>query len=234
MRTLAVMVMLAGPAMAAGYPDGIPGDEVAQLIRAALAEAGQEAGDLAVPGRSFPACETVPQVAPRQGSWATAEVSCPAPVWSRAVRTGLAIPQRAVAEPEAAGSTGPMVVTLARSVARGAVLTAADVTLAPVAARAPDGIFTDPTDVIGRRTKAAMGEGKAVLLRQLEPDWLVEAGNPLVLIAAAGGLAVSAPAEALEDGAMGDVIRVVNLSSQREVKAIVTGRNSVTVQTNMR
>lgn len=233
MRALAVMMMLAGPA-AAGYPTGISGDEVAQLIRAALVQAGQDAGDLAVPGRAFPPCETVPEVAPRQGSWATAEVRCPAPVWSRAVRTGLAVPGRAGTQAEPPAAQGPMVVTLARSVARGAVLTAADVTLAPAAARAPDGIFTDPAAVIGRRTKAALGEGKAVLLRQLEPDWLVEAGNPLVLIAAAGGLAVSAPAEALEDGAMGDVIRVVNLSSQREVKAIVTGRNSVTAQTNMR
>lgn len=232
MRALAVMLMLAGPATAAGYPEGIPGEEVGRLIRAALAEAGQDAGDLAVPGRAFPACKSVPQVAPRQGSWATAEVTCPAPVWSRAVRTGLETARPVTEATETA--PGQMVVTLARSVARGAVLTAADITLAPAAARAPDGIFTDPADVIGRRTKAALGEGKAVLLRQLEPVWLVEAGNPLVLIAAAGGLAVSAPAEALEDGAMGDVIRVVNLSSQREVKAIVTGRNSVTAQTNMR
>ena len=53
-------------------------------------------------------------------------------------------------------------------------------------------------------------------------------------LAAAGGLAVSAPAEALEDGGMGDVIRVLNLSSQREVKVVVTGQNSVMAQTNMR
>jgi flagella basal body P-ring formation protein FlgA len=33
---------------------------------------------------------------------------------------------------------------------------------------------------------------------------------------------------------MGDVIRVLNLSSQREIKAVVTGKNSVTAQTNMR
>jgi flagellar basal body P-ring formation protein FlgA len=73
-----------------------------------------------------------------------------------------------------------------------------------------------------------------VLLRQLEPVWLIAKGNPVVLVATAGGLAVSAPAEALEDGGMGDVIRVLNLSSQREIKAVVTGKNSVTAQTNMR
>jgi flagella basal body P-ring formation protein FlgA len=56
----------------------------------------------------------------------------------------------------------------------------------------------------------------------------------VVLVASAGGLSVSAPAEALEDGGMGDVIRVLNLSSQREVKVVVTGQNSVMAQTNMR
>lgn len=127
-----------------------------------------------------------------------------------------------------------MVVTLARSVPRGAMLTAEDLTLASAGARGPDGIFTNPADVIGRRTKAAIGEGRPVLLRQLEPVWLIAKGNPVVLVATAGGLAVSAPAEALEDGGMGDVIRVLNLSSQREIKAVVTGKNSVTAQTNMR
>jgi flagella basal body P-ring formation protein FlgA len=72
------------------------------------------------------------------------------------------------------------------------------------------------------------------MLRQLEPDWMVAKGNPVVLMASAGGLSVSAPAEALEDGGMGDVIRVLNLSSQREVKVVVTGQNSVMAQTNMR
>ncbi len=147
------------------------------------------------------------------------------------MRTGAAVPATVAREADTAER---MVVTLARSVARGVVLTAEDVTLAPAAARAPDGIFTDPAQVIGRRTKAAIGEGRAVLLRQLEPVWMVAKGNPVVLMANAGGLSVSAPAEALEDGGMGDVIRVLNLSSQREVKVVVTGKNSVTAQTNMR
>jgi flagella basal body P-ring formation protein FlgA len=147
------------------------------------------------------------------------------------LRTGAAPARLTSAEVDAAA---PMVVTLARSVAKGVVLTTEDVTLAPAGARIPDGIFTDPDDVIGRRTRAAIGEGRAVLLRQLEPDWMVAKGNPVVLVASAGGLSVSAPAEALEDGGMGDVIRVLNLSSQREVKVVVTGQNSVMAQTNMR
>lgn len=232
MRALAVLLMAATPALGMDYPAGVPGAEVGRLVRDAMAAAGEAVPDFANPVRAFPPCAGVPEVLPRQGSWATAEVRCAAPVWSRAVRTGAAVPAPLVkAEtPE----EGPMVVTLARSVEKGAVLGLDDLTLAPAGARTPDGIFTDPADVVGRRTRATLGEGKPVLLRQLEPVWLVARGNPVVLMAAAGGLAVSAPAEALEDGGMGDVIRVTNLSSGREVKAVVTGRNTVAAQTNMR
>lgn len=224
---------LAGTAAAAEFPAGVPGAEVGRLVRAAMAEAGVNAPDFADPARSFPACNGVPEVSPRQGSWATAEVRCSAPVWSRAVRTGAGEASRPVAGvPEQAGPQ--MVVVLARSVPRGALLTAEDILLAPATLRGADTIFTDPADVIGRRTKAALGEGRPILLRQLEPVWLVAKGNPVVLLARAGGLAVSAPAEAMDDGGMGDVIRVLNLASGREVKAIVTGKNSVTAQTNMR
>ncbi|PLL12073.1 flagella basal body P-ring formation protein FlgA [Tabrizicola sp. TH137] len=228
------LMMAATPAAAMDYGAGVPGDEVGRLIRAAMEEAGQAVPDFADPARAFPPCGSVPEVLPRQGSWSTAEVRCDGPVWSRAVRTGAVTGGAAMAEPTDDAGEGPMAVVLARSVARGAVLTAEDVTLAPVGTRGPDGIFTDPAEVIGRRTKTALGLGKPVLLRQLEPVWMVARGNPVVLAASAGGLAVSAPAEALDDGALGDVIRVLNKSSGREVKAVVTGRNSVMAQTNMR
>lgn len=232
MKGLALVFLLATPALAADYPAGVPGEEVGRLIRAAMQAAGEAVPDFPDPARAFPPCDTVPDVGPRQGRWATAEVRCAAPVWSRAVRTGAGAPVVvAAAEP---ADAGPMVVVLARSVAKGAVLVADDLTLAPAGARAPDGVFTDPAEVVGRRTRAALGDGKPVLLRQLELVWLVAKGNPVVLVAQAGGLAVSAPAEALEDGGMGDVIRVTNLSSGRAVKAVVTGANTVTAQTNMR
>lgn len=229
------LMMAATPGLAMDYGGGVPGTEVGRLIRAAMAAAGQSVPEFADPARAFPPCAGVPAVLPRQGSWATAEVRCDAPVWSRAVRTGaVAAGASAATAAPPASDAGPVAVVLARSVARGAVLTAEDVTLAPAGTRGPDGIFTDPAEVIGRRTRTALGVGRPVLLRQLEPVWLVARGNPVVLVAMAGGLAVSAPAEALDDGGMGDVIRVLNTSSGREVKAVVTGRNSVIAQTNMR
>lgn len=234
MLRLALVLALAGSPALAGWPEGVPGAEVGRMVRAAMAGAGvADAPAFADPVRAYPACATDPVVSPRGGDWATAEVRCASPAWVRAIRTG-ARPEGVVASDGAEVASGPQVVTLVRSVAKGAVIGAGDVALRPMGARAVDGIFTDPAAVVGRRARAHLGEGQAVLVRQLEPDWLVETGNPLSLTAEAGGLAVSAPAEALEDGQLGDVIRVVNLSSRREVKALVTGRNIVIAQTNMR
>lgn len=228
-RVLALLLLMAQP-LWAGYPDGIPGAEMGRILRAALQAAGVDA-DMADPLRAFPACDTVPDVAPRAGDWTTAEVTCPAPRWSRALRTGARIATAAAPEQPTAA---PMAVTLSRSLPKGAVVTAADLTLQAVAGLSPDTTFRSVDEVAGRRLKAALGAGKAVLQRHVEPRWLVEPGAPLVLVAASGGLAVAAPAEALEPGALGDVVRVINRSSGREVKAVVTGPNRVAAQTNIR
>lgn len=230
---LALLLMLpATMAQAAGYPDGLPGAELGRLVRSALADAGIVA-EVADPIRPYPPCDVVPTVGPHDGSWTNAEVTCAAPHWVRVFRTGTG-PAPRVAKAAAPKIAEIMAVVLKHSLSRGTQIAADDVQLVPVSSVGPDQIFSDPAEVVGRRLKLSLGEGKPVLVRHLEPRWLVQPGAPLVLMAVAGSLAVSAPAEALDAGAEGDVVRVVNLSSGREVKAIVTGQNTVMAQTNMR
>ncbi|CAM3862625.1 flagellar basal body P-ring formation chaperone FlgA [Cereibacter sphaeroides] len=89
-------------------------------------------------------------------------------------------------------------------------------------------------DLIGRRLKVALAPGQPVLPRHLEPDWLVTRGGPVALRVAAGPIEVLAPAEALEDGALGDLVEVRNLSSGATLRATVTARNLAEVRPNMR
>lgn len=234
MRALVLSLLLACPAMAqaSGYPDGVPGAEVGRLVRAALAEAGMATG-VTDPIRPYPACDATPVVTAQDGAWTNALVTCAAPHWTRVLRTGTGpVPRVTVSKGDAADQ--PQALILRRSLSKGAVIGPDDLETGPVAGLGPDQIFTSPDDVIGRRLRLSLGAGKPVLARHLEPRWLVQSGAPLVLVAQAGSLSVSAPAEALESGGEGDVVRVVNLSSGREVKAIVTGPNTVTAQTNMR
>lgn len=232
-RALALLSLcLTAPPALAGYPEGVPGAEVGRLVRAALERAGVEVA-VTDPIRPYPACDGIPMVAPQDGSWTNAQITCDAPRWQRLLRTGAGPVPRITLTPDEP-SPGPMVLVLRRSLQRGEMVTAADVESVAAEALSPDQSFTDPGDVVGRRLKLSLGAGKPILARHLEPLWLVQSGAQVVLVAQAGGLVVSAPAEARDAGRSGDVVRVVNLSSGREVKAIVTGPNIVTAQTNIR
>ena len=232
MRAAAVLLILSTKAALAGYPDGVPGAEVGRLVRAALADAGQSV-TLNDPIRPYPPCNVLPVVTAQGGSWGNAKITCAAPHWQRLLRTGLGPVPRIMLTPDQPLDQ-PKALTLRRSLAKGALLGADDLELAPIAGLSPDQVFTDPADVVGRYLRQTLGAGRPVLARHLEPRWMVTPGAPLVLVAQAGGLSVSAPAEALDPGGEGDVVRVVNLSSGREIKAVVTGPNTVTAQTNMR
>lgn len=228
----ALILLLSAKAALAGYPDGVPGAEVGRLVRAALA-AANETAVVRDPIRPYPPCDAEPVVTPQGGNWGNAEITCTAPRWQRLLRTGLGpVPRITLTKGDTADQ--PMALTLRRSLGKGAVIAAGDVELAPLAGLTPDQVFTDPADVVGRHLKQSLGQGRPILARHLKPRWTVAPGAPLVLVAMAGGLSVSAPAEAREGGGEGDVVRVVNLSSGREVKAVVTGPNTVTAQTNMR
>ncbi len=232
MRAAVLILMLAAKAALAGYPDGVPGAEVGRLVRAALSAAGEKAS-VTDPIRPYPPCDAAPVVTGQGGAWGNVEITCAAPRWQRVLRTGLGPVPRITLTPEEPAEQ-PKALTLRRSLAKGAPIGAEDIELAPMAGLGPDQVFTDPADVVGRRLRQGLGAGRTVLARHLEPRWMVTPGAPLVLVAQAGGLSVSAPAEARDAGGEGDVVRVVNLSSGREVKAIVTGPNTVTAQTNMR
>jgi flagella basal body P-ring formation protein FlgA len=232
MRAVAVILMLSTKAALAGYPDGVPGAEVGRLVRAALDSAGVVV-EVTDPIRPYPPCDAVPVVTAQGGTWGNAEITCAAPRWQRVLRTGLGpVPRITLTRDEPAER--PLALILRRSLAKGAPIGADDLELAPIAGLSPDQIFTDPADVVGRSLRQSLGAGRTVLARHLEPRWMVTPGAPLVLVAQSGGLSVSAPAEARDAGGEGDIVRVVNLSSGREVKAVVTGPNTVTAQTNMR
>lgn len=232
MRAALVILILSTKVALAGYPDGVPGAEVGRLVRAALDSAGVSVA-VTDPIRPYPPCDAAPMVTPQDGGWGNAQITCAAPRWQRLLRTGLGPVPRITLTPDAPADQ-PMALTLRRSLAKGAPIGADDLELAPIAGLSPDQVFTDPADVVGRVLRQNLGAGRPVLARHLEPRWMVTPGAPLVLVAQAGGLSVSAPAEARDAGGEGDVVRVVNLSSGREVKAVVTGPNTVTAQTNMR
>lgn len=92
-------------------------------------------------------------------------------------------------------------------------------------------ILLNPADIIGMTPRRMVFAGKPVGNNDLQAPQIVSRGEAITMIFQSGGLKLTAQGRALEDGAKGDVIRVVNNSSKKSLDAIVTAENEVQVQT---
>ncbi|WP_126979234.1 flagellar basal body P-ring formation chaperone FlgA [Frigidibacter oleivorans] len=195
----------------AGEP--IPGARAAALVGAALARArlpGEGPAAVAAPLRPLPPCDHPPEVRPFQGRWSAAELSCDRPLpWRRVIRTG------AVAAPPPATAAAPdrhqpamAALTAARGLRRGAIVTPADLRLAPVAAIDPAQVLADPALATGRRLRVAVAAGQPLLERHLAPRQDVMAGHGVTVLFRGAGIEVATRGIALDTGAAGDLVRV--------------------------
>ena len=104
----------------------------------------------------------------------------------------------------------------ARTLQAGSVLVPEDMLL--VAADLP-GALTAPDLAVGQETRVAIYAGRPILASALGPAALVERNQTVVLRYRANGLSISTEGRALDRGAEGERIKVMNLAS----KAVVTG-----------
>ena len=91
-------------------------------------------------------------------------------------------------------------------------------------------ILLDSADLIGMTPRRMAYAGKYILAGQLEQPQLVERGEPVSIIYKSGPLTLTAKGRALQSGAKGDLIRITNINSSRNVDALVTGENLVIAQ----
>jgi flagella basal body P-ring formation protein FlgA len=61
-------------------------------------------------------------------------------------------------------------------------------------------------------------------------DTVVRRGETIALVFETPGISLSTSARALEDGAVGDNVRLINLSSNRTINATITGAGAARVQ----
>jgi flagella basal body P-ring formation protein FlgA len=94
----------------------------------------------------------------------------------------------------------------------------------------PD-ILLDPHDLIGMATRRGIQAGRPVLASQVSPPEMVSRNAPVTMTLETPYMTVTARGRALEDGAVGETVRVANLASGNEVLAVVSGRNAVRVRT---
>jgi len=117
----------------------------------------------------------------------------------------------------------------ARALPRGRTLTADDLSLTFMPYNQAKGALSDLDQALGSTLKTSLAAGAPLRERALGRSFLVRSGDTVILIARQGNLSASTTGEAKADGAMGDTITVINLSSKKNVRGRVVGPGKVEV-----
>lgn len=90
-------------------------------------------------------------------------------------------------------------------------------------------VITDPKEVIGKRTTLSINPGEILLEGMVEVVPLLRKGDQVFLLVENSKFKITALGEAKEEGRMGDRIRVVNLTTKREVYGRVLDAKTVII-----
>lgn len=123
------------------------------------------------------------------------------------------------------------IVTLARSLERGAPIKTSDVILErrPRAEVGRD-VITDSDLVIGQATRTALQAGRPLRPIDLTKPEAVQRGDSVTLVYEVPGIVLTMIGKATEGGAEGDIVTVINEQSKRSVQGVVSGPGHVTVR----
>jgi len=121
---------------------------------------------------------------------------------------------------------------LSTNLRKGALIGKSDIDYIKVTARnINQDYILDPQDLIGMTPKRVILSGQPIKAVDIDAPLMVERGKSVTMIFEEGGLRLTALGKALQNGAEGDLIRVVNSNSNRTIEAVITGSQEVTIKT---
>jgi len=122
------------------------------------------------------------------------------------------------------------VLVASHDMARGDVLTAADLTLRTMPrAEIPANSFSDNSHALGMEVRRGLREGQAIRATDIDEPLLVKRSSAVSLVFTSGALTLTARGQALRDGSRGEVVTVMNQQSKRVLEGTVTGPGEVTI-----
>ena len=119
--------------------------------------------------------------------------------------------------------------TLTRAISRGDEIRESDVTLERRPKIQTAGETIGIEDAVGLSAKRPLKAGEALRARDLVRADVVERNEPVTIVYEVPGIMLTVRGKALEGGARGDMISVLNVQSKRTVHAQVSGPGHVTV-----
>lgn len=122
------------------------------------------------------------------------------------------------------------VLCVAQALKRAHVLTGKDLILVkrPLSKLRGEAV-SEMDKVLGQALKRSVQAGQVITSNLLTPPVLVRRGDRVTIVAESPSLVISVPGEVRQNGSQGDLIRVKNLMSKREVVARVLNAKTVSV-----
>jgi flagellar basal body P-ring formation protein FlgA len=120
---------------------------------------------------------------------------------------------------------------LARRIQAGEVIAASDLRWLPVRDRGlPGNTVYDPGDLVGLSPRRSLAPGVPVVAADLKRPVAIAKGALVTLVLSAPNLQLTARGRALEDGAVGQSVRVANAQSRSVVAGVVLANGQVAVE----
>jgi flagella basal body P-ring formation protein FlgA len=123
-----------------------------------------------------------------------------------------------------------MVPVLARRLGTREVIGDADIQWAEVPVdRLGPTVVRDPAELVGMSPRRSIAPETPVRAEDVRLPVVIARGEAVTMVVRHGGLTVTARGRALDEGARGATIRVMNIDSKRTIEAMVTGPGAVEV-----
>lgn len=125
------------------------------------------------------------------------------------------------------------VVMAVRSIAKGEIITAGDVHLSTVdTSRLPAGYLTNTNDAMGLVARRNINMGVPITKSLLDKEVLIKRSDVINLLSKVNGVEIVVPGMAMQNGRVGDKIRVKNTLSNKVVMGRVIDDKTVQVETH--
>lgn len=92
------------------------------------------------------------------------------------------------------------------------------------------GAFADPTAVIGQETRSTLYAGRPIKSEDIGPPAIIDRNQIVIMAYSVGSLTITTEARALGRGGVGDVVRLLNLTSRATVEGRIRPDGTVLVQ----
>jgi flagella basal body P-ring formation protein FlgA len=116
-----------------------------------------------------------------------------------------------------------------RNIRVGEILTSADLEFTRWTTAGAAGFVTDYDLIVGKEARRALAKGRPVRPADVGAPFAVRRNDAVTMAYRNGALDLAVLGKALDAGAEGDTIRVVNSASRRTVQAVIIGPGAVSV-----